>query len=261
VHIITGIKEMQQWSQARKSEGKLVGFVPTMGFLHDGHISLVHESVRKADVTVTSIFVNPTQFSPTEDLSTYPRDFERDKHLLSAAGCDVIFFPDAKEIYPDGFETYINLETSTRHLEGESRPTHFRGVATVVSILFHAVLPDYAFFGQKDAQQCAVLKRMVNDLRFDLEQLICPIVREQDGLAMSSRNVYLSPQERLDALVLSRALNLAAGMIEHGERDCHKIKTKAMSLLADIPSASPDYLEIVDFETFERVLNLETRKS
>lgn len=252
---------MQAISNELIRSGKSIGFVPTMGFLHDGHLSLVKASKSDNDITVVSIFVNPTQFGPNEDLSKYPRDFNRDESLLLENGTDFIFYPSAEEIYPNGFQTYVVQEHISSQLEGAIRPVHFRGVTTIVSILFNTVKPQRAYFGQKDAQQCAVLKRMVNDLRFDLEMIICPIVRERDGLAMSSRNVYLSPQERLDALVLSRALNLAAGMIEHGERDCHKIKTKAMSLLADIPSASPDYFEIVDFETFETVSNLEPRKS
>ncbi len=260
MHIITSIKEMQQWSLARRKDGKLVGFVPTMGFLHDGHISLVHESVKKSDVTVVSIFVNPTQFSATEDLSTYPRDFERDKNLLVAAGADVIFFPDAGMIYPDGFETYIIPGKTSTILEGESRPTHFRGVATVVSILFNAVLPDFAFFGQKDAQQCAVITRMTKDLAFPVQVVICPVVRESDGLAMSSRNVYLSETERKEALVLNKSLTAAKNMIYEGERRSHDILHVMNGILKSVPSASPDYTAIVQSDSFEKSEILESGK-
>lgn len=260
MHIITSIKEMQQWSLARRKDGKLVGFVPTMGFLHDGHISLVHESVKKSDVTVVSIFVNPTQFSATEDLSTYPRDFERDKNLLVAAGADVIFFPDAGMMYPDGFETYIIPGKTSTILEGESRPTHFRGVATVVSILFNAVLPDFAFFGQKDAQQCAVITRMTKDLAFPVQVVICPVVRESDGLAMSSRNVYLSETERKEALVLNKSLTAAKNMIYEGERRSHDILHVMNGILKSVPSATPDYTAIVQSDSFEKSEFLESGK-
>ncbi len=232
-----------------------------MGYLHEGHLSLVRASKRENDITVVSIFVNPSQFGPNEDLSKYPRDFGRDERLLSENETDYIFYPNVEEIYPNGFQTYVVQEQISSHLEGAIRPVHFRGVTTIVSILFNIVKPQRAYFGQKDAQQCAVLTRMVTDLCFDLEMRICPIVREPDGLAMSSRNVYLSKHERLDALVLSRSLKMAAEMIEKGERDCDKIKTDAMSLLTEIPSASPDYFEIVDFDTFESVSNLEPQKS
>lgn len=260
MHIITSIKEMQQWSLARRKDGKLVGFVPTMGFLHDGHISLVHESVKKSDVTVVSIFVNPTQFSATEDLSTYPRDFERDKNLLVTAGADVIFFPDAGMMYPDGFETYIIPGITSTILEGESRPTHFRGVATVVSILFNAVLPDFAFFGQKDAQQCAVITRMTKDLAFPVQVVICPVVRESDGLAMSSRNVYLSETERKEALVLNKSLTAAKNMIYEGERRSHDILNVMNGILKSVSSASPDYTAIVQSDSFEKSEILESGK-
>lgn len=260
MHIITSIKEMQQWSLARRKDGKLVGFVPTMGFLHDGHISLVHESVKKSDVTVVSIFVNPTQFSATEDLSTYPRDFERDKNLLVAAEADVIFFPDAGMMYPDGFETYIIPGKTSTILEGESRPTHFRGVATVVSILFNAVLPDFAFFGQKDAQQCAVITRMTKDLAFPVQVVICPVVREFDGLAMSSRNVYLSETERKEALVLNKSLTAAKNMIYEGERRSQDILHVMNGILKSVPSASPDYTAIVQSDSFEKSEILESGK-
>jgi pantoate--beta-alanine ligase len=221
-----------------------------MGFLHEGHLSLVRTSKSENDITVVSIFVNPTQFAPNEDLSKYPRDFARDEKLLSENGADYIFYPNAEDIYPEGFETYVVQERISSLLEGKVRPIHFRGVTTVVSILFNIVKPKRAYFGQKDAQQCAVLKRMVTDLCIDLEMKVCPIVREPDGLAMSSRNVYLSPQEREDALVLSRSLILAEELINGGERNCETIKKVATTLYAEIKSAQPDYFEIVEFDTF-----------
>lgn len=252
---------MQEISSALIRSGKSIGFVPTMGFLHEGHLSLVKASKSENDITVVSIFVNPTQFGPNEDLSKYPRDFNRDESLLSENGTDYIFYPNVEEIYPNGFQTYVIQEQISSFLEGAVRPVHFRGVTTIVSILFNIVKPQRAYFGQKDAQQCAVLKRMVTDLCFDLEMKICPIVREPDGLAMSSRNVYLLQQERLDALVLSQSLNMAVEMIRRGERDCNKIKERAISLLSDIPSANPDYFEIVDFDSFEIASMLESKKS
>ncbi|MBK7266945.1 MAG: pantoate--beta-alanine ligase [Ignavibacteriales bacterium] len=258
---VTTIREMQEISNEIIISGKSIGFVPTMGFLHEGHLSLVKASKSENDITIVSIFVNPTQFGPNEDLSKYPRDFNRDESLLSENGVDYIFYPNVDEIYPNGFQTYVVQEKISSLLEGAIRPVHFRGVTTIVSILFNIVKPRRAYFGQKDAQQCAVLKRMVTDLCFDLEMHICPIVREPDGLAMSSRNVYLSLQERMDALVLSRSLNTAAGIIKSGERDCAKIKSEAMSILTQVPSASPDYFEIVDFDTFETVTTLNSKKS
>ena len=252
---------MQEISNEIIISGKSIGLVPTMGFLHEGHLSLVKASKSENDITIVSIFVNPTQFGPNEDLSKYPRDFNRDESLLSENGVDYIFYPNVDEIYPNGFQTYVVQEKISSLLEGAIRPVHFRGVTTIVSILFNIVKPRRAYFGQKDAQQCAVLKRMVTDLCFDLEMHICPIVREPDGLAMSSRNVYLSLQERMAALVLSRSLNTAAGIIKSGERDCAKIKSEAMSILTQVPSASPDYFEIVDFDTFETVTTLNSEKS
>jgi len=240
---------MQAISSALTKEGKSIGFVPTMGYLHSGHMSLVQKSKAENSVTVVSIFVNPTQFGPNEDLSKYPRDFKKDESLLNEAGVDFVFYPESSEIYPDGFETFVVQEKISSRLEGEFRPTHFRGVTTIVSILFNAVKPHRAYFGQKDAQQCAVLNRMVKDLAIDLEMIICPIVREPDGLAMSSRNVYLSETERQDALVLSRSLKLASELISGGETSVSKIKENATSLYAKVESASLDYFEIVEFDS------------
>ncbi|GJQ32861.1 MAG: pantothenate synthetase [Ignavibacteriaceae bacterium] len=251
---------MQSISRELKKEGKTIGFVPTMGYLHEGHLSLVRFSRQENDITVVSIFVNPTQFSPNEDLSKYPRDINRDENLLVLEGVDYLFYPTPEEIYPGHFQTYVVQERISTILEGEFRPTHFRGVTTVVAILFNIVLPDRSYFGRKDAQQCAVLNRMVQDLRFPLEMKVCPIVREKDGLAMSSRNVYLDHVERGEALVLSRSLNYINESIEAGERDAEAICQAARKMFIDVRSASLDYLTIVAFDDFEPVEKLESGK-
>lgn len=224
-----------------------------MGFLHEGHLSLVRESKKRCDLTVVSIFVNPTQFGPSEDFNSYPRDEERDISLLKSEKVDYLFMPSPDEIYPKNFQTYVNVEYVTKKLEGEFRPTHFRGVATVVLILFNCVQPDYAFFGQKDAQQFAVIKQMVKDLKLDIQIIGSPIIRENDGLAMSSRNVYLSASERQDALVLHQSLNLAKKLIDSGEKRVSLILSEMMQLFPAIPSAQVDYIKIVDAETFDLV--------
>ena len=222
-----------------------------MGFLHEGHLSLVRKSKSSTDVTVVSIFVNPTQFAPNEDLEKYPRDIEKDKALLLKEGVDVLFIPLAKDIYPDDFQTYISVEKITQTLEGQSRPTHFKGVTTVVNILFNLVTPDVAFFGQKDAQQASVIKQMVKDLKLPVKIEICPIVREPDGLAMSSRNVYLSPTERVDALVLYTSLLKGEKLIFEGERDVQIILDNLTNRFSNIASAKLEYVKIVEEETFE----------
>jgi pantoate--beta-alanine ligase len=224
-----------------------------MGYLHQGHLSLIRESKKNCDVTVVSVFVNPTQFSPSEDFNSYPRDFERDSKLLEAEKTDYLFLPSNNEIYPKNFRTYVNVEHVTKKLEGEFRPLHFRGVATVVLILFNCVLPDYAFFGQKDAQQLAVIRQMVNDLKLNIKIVECPVVREQDGLAMSSRNVYLSASERKDAPVLYRSLELARKVISSGERKVNAVLAEMMEMILEFPSAKPDYVKIVEADTFEIV--------
>lgn len=221
-----------------------------MGYLHQGHLSLVKKSRSKADITVVSIFVNPTQFAPSEDLANYPRDIKRDKGLLLKEGVDILFFPEAHEIYPENFQTSVGVERITAGFEGSSRPTHFRGVTTIVSILFNCVQPDFAFFGQKDAQQATVIRRMVKDLKFDTKIVVCPIVREKDGLAMSSRNIYLSDSERKDALVLSGALRLAGEKIKSGERNSAKILNGMKRLINSVKSSNLDYVSIVDADTF-----------
>jgi len=231
-----------------------------MGFLHEGHLSLIKESKRTCDITIVSIFVNPTQFGPSEDFNNYPRDVERDGKLLVTEKVDYLFLPSTEELYPKNFQTYVNVEYVTKKLEGEFRPTHFRGVSTVVMILLNCVQPDYAFFGQKDAQQLAVIKQMVKDLKMDVKIVGCPIVREADGLAMSSRNVYLSPSERKEALALHRSLELAKKKISSGERRVNIILADMNELFTKIPSAKLDYIKIVEADTFEIVDELEKEK-
>jgi pantoate--beta-alanine ligase len=252
--------EMQQYSNNLRSEGKTIGFVPTMGYLHEGHISLLRASKNECVVSVVSIFVNPTQFSPNEDLAKYPRDFERDFSLLEKEDCDILFYPEPSEIYPQNYQTYVVVDGITNVLEGQYRPTHFRGVTTIVNLLFNIILPHKAYFGQKDAQQCAVILKMVNDLRMNLEVRICPIIRESDGLAMSSRNIYLSDAERIDALVLSRAIITANELIISGERNVAEILDAMLGIINCAKSSSLDYIEIVDFFTFEKVEKLFKRK-
>lgn len=247
-------------SRKLKAQGKSIGFVPTMGYLHKGHLSLVKRSKKSADVTVVSIFVNPTQFAPNEDLANYPRDLERDKRKLAAGKVDYLFIPKAREIYPPDFQTYVGVEKITKILEGSFRPTHFKGVTTIVSILFNSLNPDHVFFGQKDAQQATVIKQMVKDLKYDIKIHVCPIVREKDGLAMSSRNIYLSAKEREDALVLSNSLKLASGLINNGETHCDKIIYKMLGVINSVDSSVPDYIKIVNANSFEEVNEIEKSK-
>jgi pantoate--beta-alanine ligase len=231
-----------------------------MGYLHEGHFSLVRESKRKCDVTIVSVFVNPTQFDPSEDFRSYPRDLEKDKDLLEKENVDYLFLPDEKEIYPENFQTYVNVEFITKKLEGEFRPAHFHGVATVVLILFNSVSPDFAFFGQKDAQQVAVIRQMVRDLKLNIEIVECPIIREKDGLALSSRNVYLSKEERHTALVLYHSLELAKMKVVSGQRRVSFIYSDMNELITKVNSASLDYIKIVDADSFELVEELITEK-
>ena len=231
-----------------------------MGFLHEGHLSLIRQSKKTCDKTIVSIFVNPTQFGPSEDFNNYPRDVQRDNKLLEDEGVDFLFLPSTEEIYQKDFQTYVNVESITKKLEGEFRPTHFRGVATVVLILFNCIQPNYAFFGQKDAQQLTVIKQMVKDLKLDIKIIGCPIVRESDGLAMSSRNVYLSSSERNDALVLYRSLELAKKIISSGEKRVNIILSDMNELFIKVTSANLDYVKIVEADTFEIVDELEKDK-
>lgn len=242
---------MQKICGGLKREGKIIGFVPTMGYLHKGHLRLVKIAKRKSDVVVVSIFVNPTQFGPKEDFAKYPIDFKRDRFLLEKEGCDFVFAPRIKDMYPEEYLTYVNVEKITGKLEGAIRPGHFQGVTTVVAKLFNIVQPDVAIFGQKDAQQAVVLKKMVDDLNYGVKMIIAGTVRERDGLASSSRNVYLSKEERKQAKVLYQALRLAKSMIRKGERSASKIVSKMNKLINRQPLAEIDYIAITDAHTLE----------
>lgn len=246
MQIITSIKEMQAEAERLRLQGRRIGFVPTMGYLHEGHLSLVRTARQHADVVVMSIFVNPTQFGPTEDYKEYPRDFDRDVALATSAGCHIIFNPAVSDIYPENYLTYVEVEKITGVLCGRSRPTHFRGVTTIVAKLFHIVKPHVAVFGQKDAQQALVIQRMVQDLNFDIKIIVAPIVREKDGLAMSSRNIYLTPEQRLQAVALYEALMMARALIEKGERNAQIIKDHIRRHIERLAAATIDYIEIVD---------------
>lgn len=260
IKVFRTVKEINSYSSENKKQGKKIGFVPTMGYLHDGHLSLLKESKNKCDISVVSIFVNPTQFSPNEDLSRYPRDFERDENLLIENGADAIFYPDVEEIYPEGYETFINVEELSQKHEGEFRPTHFKGVSTVVAILFNSVMPDYAFFGRKDAQQAALIQKMVFDLKMNVEIVVCPIIREPDGLAMSSRNVYLSTGERKDALVLKSSLELAVDLIRKGETESKFILEEMKNLINGVKTSTLDYVKIIDASSFNEIKKIEKGK-
>ena len=240
------IEQVREAVKAWKKEGKSVGFVPTMGYLHEGHKSLIDAARRENDKVVVSIFVNPMQFGPAEDLDSYPRDLNRDAKLCEDAGVDIIFHPEPEEMYADGFCSYVDMNGLTTELCGKTRPIHFRGVQTVVLKLFHIVTPDRAYFGQKDAQQLAIIKRMVRDLNFDIEIVGCPIVREEDGLAKSSRNTYLSKDERKAALILSKAVKLGEDMAKAGEKDTDKIVSEMIKLIETEPMAKIDYVQAVD---------------
>jgi pantoate--beta-alanine ligase len=237
--------------------GRSVGFVPTMGYLHEGHLSLVRRARAENDVVVASIFVNPTQFGPTEDFEKYPRDPQRDLNLLQQERTDIVFMPSAVEMYPEGFSTYIDVDGVTEVLEGAHRPGHFRGVATVVLKLFNIVQPTRAYFGQKDAQQVVVIRKMVNDLKLNVEVVPCPTVRETGGLAMSSRNVYLSPDERRAALILFRALSLSERLWRSGERDATKLRDRLHLLMAREPLASVDYISAAHPETLQELESMD----
>lgn len=251
--IVTSISDMQQQADLLRQEGKIIGLVPTMGYLHEGHLSLVREAKKRSDVVVMSIYVNPTQFGPNEDLEAYPRDFNRDVELAKNAGCDIIFYPDSNQVYPDGYLTYVNVEKITGELCGKSRPIHFRGVTTIVAKLFNIVKPHLAVFGQKDAQQAIVIKRMAEDLNFGIEIVVAPIVRERDGLAMSSRNTYLSQHQRNQAAVLNQALFKAKEKILEGERDAAVLKNQIKLMLEKLPDGEIDYVEIVDIKKLEQI--------
>jgi len=255
--IIAKLGKMRSVVKDVKSQGKTVGFVPTMGSLHEGHLSLVRESLRKTDVTVVSIFVNPAQFGPKEDFKDYPRDLKQDSEILEREGVDYLFVPDTDKIYPEGYETYVEVHDLEDKLCGRSRPSHFRGVCTVVLKLFNIITPDISFFGQKDAQQAIILKRMVQDLNLDLRIEVLPIIREKDGLAISSRNSYLNQKERKAALVLSRSLKEAQLMIKKGEKGSAAILGRTKEIINEEPLVKIDYVEVVDMDKLTPVTRIE----
>ena len=253
MQIAVTINEVRTQVKAWKKEGLTVGFVPTMGYLHEGHGSLISRARKENDKVVVSIFVNPMQFGPGEDLESYPRDLDKDSAYCESLGADLIFHPEPEEMYTDGFCSYVDMSVLTEELCGLSRPVHFRGVCTVVNKLFNIVQPDRAYFGQKDAQQLAIIKRMVQDLNMDLEIIGCPIVREEDGLAKSSRNTYLSEEERQAALVLSRAVKLGQELVAGGETDAKKIVSEMRALIEKEPLARIDYVKAVDGLTMQQI--------
>jgi pantoate--beta-alanine ligase len=256
MRILTTVQEMRlACKQARHAagEGSSLALIPTMGAIHEGHLSLIDAGRRECDVVAASIFVNPLQFGPAEDFSRYPRTFDEDCLKLSQAGVDLLFAPEPQEMYPAGATTFVEVAGLSDRLDGASRPGHFRGVATVVSKLFHIVSPDVAFFGQKDAAQVAVLQAMARDLNLPVRIAVCPIVREADGLAMSSRNRYLSPDQRTQALALSRALRLVEERIQQGETNADRLRATVAESLNRVPGLRLDYIEIVDPDTLEPV--------
>jgi len=240
---------MQLQAERMRRDGKVIAFVPTMGYFHEGHLTLMREGRKRSDCLVVSIYVNPTQFGPQEDLDRYPRDFERDHRLAEGVGVDMIFYPANEEMYPPGYQTYVQVEQVTQNLCGLSRPGHFRGVTTICCKLFNIVKPHYAIFGQKDFQQLVVIKRMVKDLNMDLEVIPVPTTREDDGLAMSSRNVYLNKEERESALALSKSLKMAEAQYEAGERSAERLREMVTQFIASHPFTKIDYVKICDVET------------
>lgn len=242
-------EQVKEWKKA----GLSVGFVPTMGYLHEGHGSLIKAARANNDKVVVSIFVNPMQFGPTEDLASYPRDLEKDSAYCESLGVDMIFHPEPEEMYHDGFSSYVDMDVLTKELCGLSRPVHFRGVCTVVNKLFNIVQPDRAYFGQKDAQQLAIIRHMVDDLNMDIEIVGCPIIREEDGLAKSSRNTYLSKEERKAALILSKSIELGKKMVEDGETDADAVVNAMKKLIETEPLAKIDYVKAVDGLTMQQI--------
>jgi pantoate--beta-alanine ligase len=253
MEIIENIASMQAFAERKRMEDKLMGLVPTMGSLHEGHLTLIREAKSRTDIVVVSIFVNPTQFGPGEDYDSYPRDLERDARKVISAGGDIIFSPSASDMYPEGYLTYVDMGKVTEPLCGLSRPAHFRGVATIVNKLFNIIKPHKAFFGQKDYQQSVVIKRMVKDLNMDIDIIVLPTVRGPDGLAMSSRNSYLSEEERKVSPVLYKSLTIASGMIREGERNARKILSAIKRMIEKEPLVSIDYIAMTDSETLEDI--------
>jgi pantoate--beta-alanine ligase len=259
MEIIRTISWMKETVRQARAENHVIGFIPTMGALHDGHLSLIRRARVDCSRVYASIFLNPTQFGPNEDLSRYPKTFESDVEKLTAAGVEVLFAPEINEIYPRGFRTYVNVEGLSERLEGRSRPGHFRGVATVVLKLFEIVQPQFAYFGRKDAQQVRILQQMATDLNLKVEIVVCPIVREGDGLALSSRNTYLNSEERRAATVLQRALDEARRELNAGTRDALQLQTALRKILSNETLARVDYVEVVDAESFEPVSSIGAR--
>ena len=257
IPVVKTVEEVRTYVKSAKREGKTVGFVPTMGFLHEGHKSLIVRAAKENDFVVVSDFVNPTQFGPNEDFEAYPRDIEKDAEICESAGADIIFNPEASEMYDNALTT-VTVDKITKVLCGASRPGHFAGVATVVSKLFNIVAPDRAYFGEKDAQQLMVIKKMVKDLNFDIEIIGCPIIREEDGLAKSSRNTYLNSDERQAALCLSRSLNLGKELIASGETSAEVVKSAIKAEIEKEPLSRIDYVEIVDLDTLESAERTDT---
>jgi pantoate--beta-alanine ligase len=257
MQVITTSKDMQAFSRQARTRGETIGFVPTMGALHEGHVSLVKRAEKDNDITIVSIFVNPTQFGPGEDFNQYPRDTKGDLNKLSGLGTDIVFLPDEREMYPEGLSSNRDTGDLGSKLCGASRPGHFNGVATVVSILFHCVLPDRAYFGQKDFQQTIIIRKLAGQITLNIDIIMCPTVREPDGLAMSSRNSYLNPEERKASTVLFRALRHAQGFIEKGIHDAVLIKSEIDAVLKLEPLATVEYIEIVDTEN---LVSMETVK-
>jgi pantoate--beta-alanine ligase len=257
--VIRKIKSMQKIADDLRKKGKKIAFVPTMGYLHEGHLSLVRIAKKWGDVVVVSIFVNPTQFGPSEDYNSYPRDEKRDLSLLKKEKVDFVFIPSVEEMYPENYQTYVEVVEMSKYLCGRSRPGHFRGVCTVVTKLFNIVKPHYAVFGEKDYQQLKIIERMTADLNMDVKIIPGPTVRERDGLAMSSRNVYLSEEERKSALSLSKALNEVKNMVEGGERDCEVLIRKAREIIEREPHTRIDYVEIVDPVRLEPIKRIEDK--
>lgn len=255
--IIKTIKELDAQLAPYRNEGKTIGFVPTMGFLHEGHLSLIRRAKAENDIVVVSDFVNPTQFAPNEDFESYPRDIVRDEELATSAGADFIFHPSVSEIYPEGSSTLVEVEGDiTKVLCGESRPSHFKGVTTVVAILFNIVKANKAYFGQKDAQQVAVLLQMVRDLHMNIELVVCPIIREEDGLAMSSRNTYLSDEARKQSVVLNQSLLLAEGVFNNGENSTNKLIKIIADKINEMPLAEIDYVSIYDYPSLKVITKI-----
>lgn len=249
--LLKTINEVREWVAQQKSAGRAVHFVPTMGYFHEGHLSLMRRAKQEGGAVIVSLFVNPTQFGPNEDLDRYPRDLERDRKMAESVQVDALFIPEASEIYPPGFQTTVSLPRLHHRLCGRSRPTHFDGVAVVVLKLFNIVQPHRAYFGMKDYQQMVLIRRMVEDLNLPVEIVPCPIVREPDGLAMSSRNMYLTPEQRQAATVLFRSMQWAQAQVNAGERDAHSIREGVLNMIQSEPLVRVDYVEVVHPETFE----------